>query len=63
MSKAQAGLEEQAMRDERTGLHHNRRYFFFKRLDQEITRAQRHRRSLALPMIDLDHFKGCEGDG
>jgi diguanylate cyclase (GGDEF)-like protein len=55
VSKAQAKLEELAMRDELTGLH-NRRYFF-ERLGEELGRARRHARPLALAMIDLDHFK------
>lgn len=55
VSKAQAKLEDLAMRDELTGLF-NRRYFF-ERLDEELKRSGRHGRPLALAMIDLDHFK------
>jgi diguanylate cyclase (GGDEF)-like protein len=55
VGKAQAKLEEQAMRDELTGLA-NRRHFY-ERLGQELKRARRHSRPLALAMIDLDHFK------
>lgn len=48
-------LQEQALRDPLTGLY-NRRYLdeFFSR---ELSRAQREQTSLALALIDLDHFK------
>ncbi|MDA7084806.1 histidine kinase N-terminal 7TM domain-containing protein [Pseudomonas sp. SA3-5] len=48
-------LQEQALRDPLTGLY-NRRYLdeFFSR---ELSRAQRERTSVALALIDLDHFK------
>ncbi|MDX1722199.1 MAG: histidine kinase N-terminal 7TM domain-containing protein [Pseudomonas sp.] len=48
-------LQEQALRDPLTGLY-NRRYLdeFFSR---ELARAERERTSVALALIDLDHFK------
>ena len=55
ISALHAQLSEQALRDPLTGLF-NRRYLieFFQR---EQARALRERTSLALAMIDLDHFK------
>ncbi|NJL29875.1 MAG: diguanylate cyclase, partial [Thermoanaerobaculia bacterium] len=38
-----------------TGLYNHRH--FHERLQQEIERAERYRRALALIMVDLDHFK------
>ncbi len=48
-------LYESAVRDGLTGLH-NRRYFD-ERLRAELTFANRHRATLALLMLDIDHFK------
>ncbi|PSL12048.1 diguanylate cyclase (GGDEF)-like protein [Marinobacterium halophilum] len=48
-------LMEEATRDPLTGLY-NRRYLH-SRLDQELSRCQRHERPLSLMMIDIDHFK------
>ena len=47
---------ESATRDALTGCH-NKRYFS-ERMPSEIAFAQRHNKSLALAMMDLDHFKG-----
>ena len=48
-------LYESAVKDGLTGLH-NRRYFD-ERLRSELTFANRHRATLALLMLDIDHFK------
>ena len=48
-------LQDQAIRDPLTGLY-NRRYMQ-EFLDREIRRARRQERSLAVMMIDIDHFK------
>ena len=48
-------LYESAVRDGLTGLH-NRRYFD-ERLRSELAFASRHRATLTLLMVDLDHFK------
>lgn len=48
-------LELIATQDPLTGLH-NRRYFS-ERLEQEFSRARRYESSLALVILDLDHFK------
>jgi len=48
-------VREQAIRDELTGLY-NRRYFD-ETLAREVARAGRDRTTLALAMLDLDHFK------
>jgi diguanylate cyclase (GGDEF)-like protein len=48
-------LRVQATRDPLTGLY-NRRYLQ-ESLEREGHRARRHRRSLALLMVDIDHFK------
>jgi diguanylate cyclase (GGDEF)-like protein/PAS domain S-box-containing protein len=48
-------LREQAIRDELTGLF-NRRYFD-ETLVREVAHAEREKTTLALAMIDLDHFK------
>ncbi|MFZ5877017.1 MAG: diguanylate cyclase [Nitrospirota bacterium] len=53
--RAQEALAEQAVRDVLTDLY-NRRYFN-QRMDEEITRADVQRRSLAILLCDLDHFK------
>ena len=48
-------LAEQASSDPLTGLANHR--VFHERLQEEVARAQRHHRPLALAVIDLDHFK------
>ena len=48
-------LYESAVKDGLTGLH-NRRYFD-ERLRSELTFANRHRATLALMLVDVDHFK------
>ncbi|MBE7380913.1 MAG: diguanylate cyclase [Leptolyngbya sp. SIO1E4] len=48
-------LQHQSIRDPLTGLF-NRRYLE-ESLQQEISRAQRHRHTIGIIMIDLDHFK------
>ncbi len=50
-----AKLEEMAIRDGLTGLY-NRRYLD-ETIEREIARAKREGHSLALVMIDVDHFK------
>lgn len=53
--RAQEALAEQAVRDVLTDLY-NRRYFN-QCMDEEIRRADAQRRSLAILLCDLDHFK------
>jgi len=53
--QAEEALEKQAIRDALTNLY-NRRYFD-NRAEQEIARARRSKRTLALLLCDLDHFK------
>jgi diguanylate cyclase len=48
-------LDALAMKDVLTSAFNRR--FFERRLDEEITRSGRYRRSLALVMLDIDHFK------
>lgn len=48
-------LEHLALHDGMTGLLNHRE--FHRRLSEEFSRAERHRRPLALLMIDVDHFK------
>ena len=48
-------ISEMVTLDELTGLH-NRRYFM-EALDRERARAERHKKSLSLCMIDIDCFK------
>ena len=55
MRIAQEKLTEMSIRDELTGMF-NRRYFQ-DALEREISGAQRYNHSLALCIIDLDHFK------
>jgi diguanylate cyclase (GGDEF)-like protein len=55
LKKAQAELQEQAIRDPLTGLY-NRRYLH-ERLEHEFARARRENRSISFVMIDIDHFK------
>ncbi len=50
-------LKAMAALDGLTGVFNRRHYEM--RLDQEIGRAQRSGRSLALLMLDVDHFKAC----
>ncbi len=54
-SKAQEALAEQAIRDTLTGLY-NRRYFS-RRIEEEISRAERDGHPLAILLCDLDRFK------
>jgi diguanylate cyclase (GGDEF)-like protein/PAS domain S-box-containing protein len=54
-NRLQAQLREQAVRDPLTGLY-NRRYLDAT-LDREISRANRNGHSLALAILDIDHFK------
>jgi diguanylate cyclase (GGDEF)-like protein/PAS domain S-box-containing protein len=55
LKKAQADLQEQAIRDALTGLY-NRRYLD-ETLDRELARARREHQPMAFLMLDLDHFK------
>ncbi len=48
-------LEELAITDDLTGLYNRR--FFYRRLSEEIARAQRQGTQLVLMMLDLDNFK------
>ncbi|HBP37722.1 MAG TPA: hypothetical protein DD640_03085 [Clostridiales bacterium] len=48
-------LKKLAQTDELTGL--NNRYYFDRRIDEEIERADRYATPLMLLLIDLDHFK------
>jgi two-component system cell cycle response regulator len=52
----QRQLQEQANRDGLTGLWNRKR--MYRILEKEINRAQRLCHSLAIIMIDIDHFKG-----
>ena len=54
--KLQETLREQAIRDRLTGLY-NRRYLD-ETLPRELQRSQRRGESLAVAMLDVDHFKG-----
>lgn len=53
--KVNQRLEELALTDELTGLYNHR--YFMRQLHAEHSRAQRHRSSLCLIFIDVDHFK------
>jgi diguanylate cyclase (GGDEF)-like protein len=55
LKKAQAELQEQAIRDALTGLY-NRRYLD-ETLDRELARAMREHQPIAFVMLDIDHFK------
>lgn len=55
LKKAQAELQEQAIRDPLTGLY-NRRYLY-QRLEQEFARARRENQPISFAMVDIDHFK------
>ena len=50
-----ARLEQQSIRDGLTGLFN--RHFMEIALDRELRRAARHRKPLAIMMMDIDHFK------
>jgi len=52
---AQSKTDELAARDELTGLI-NRRHFY-ERLDEEMDRCRRYGTTLALIMVDIDHFR------
>jgi len=54
--RMQEALRNQAIRDPLTGLF-NRRYME-ESLEREIRRAIRHRSSVGVIMLDIDHFKG-----
>ena len=54
-TEAQARLVEQAATDPLTGLVNHR--IFHERLREELSRARRHARPLALALLDIDHFK------
>lgn len=51
----QSKLENQSIRDALTGLFN--RYFMQISLDRELSRAARKRQTLAVLMLDVDHFK------
>jgi diguanylate cyclase (GGDEF)-like protein len=55
LMRANLRLQDQAMRDAVTGLHNRR--FLEESLSHEGMRAQRHGHTLAILMIDVDHFK------
>jgi diguanylate cyclase (GGDEF)-like protein len=55
LGRALDGLREQAMTDSLTGLYNRR--FLLEFLQREWIRAKRRESSLAVIMIDLDHFK------
>lgn len=55
LKDALARLQEQASRDELTGLH-NRRHLT-EMLEQQHERARRHNEPFSLCIVDLDHFK------
>jgi diguanylate cyclase (GGDEF)-like protein len=55
LRKANEKLHDLAFRDGLTGLYNHR--YFQEALGRELARAERFRRSLALIMVDIDHFK------
>ncbi len=55
LQQANAKLEELSATDQLTGIR-NRRYLD-KVLEEEFRRSQRYRRSLAVLLLDIDHFK------
>jgi len=55
-----AKMEEMAIQDSLTGLYLNR--YFKERFFEERRRADHGRKSFALIMIDVDHFKQCNDD-
>ncbi len=48
-------MEDRALRDFKTGLSNDR--FFFERLEEELSRSNRHGLPLSVVMFDLDDFK------
>src|SRR3954464_5973099 len=50
-----SGLRELALRDGLTGCYNNQ--YFKRRREQELSRADRHQGTVAVAMIDIDHFK------
>ena len=54
-AEIRATLEAEVVTDHLTGLHNHR--FFQERLAEELSRAHRHRSSVALIMYDIDDFK------
>ncbi|MEN6520892.1 MAG: diguanylate cyclase [Armatimonadota bacterium] len=48
-------LAQHAMIDELTGVYNHR--YLQERLSQELNRSKRYRRSLAIALLDIDHFK------
>lgn len=55
LSVENRSLSEVASRDSLTGLYN--RWYVIEKIDNEISRALRNRTSIALIMLDLDHFK------
>lgn len=55
LHRAKSRLEELAVRDELTGLYNHR--YFQERLQAEVSRAERTRATVAVVMLDIDHFK------
>ena len=53
--EANRRLNDVVVRDPLTGLYNHR--YFQERAEQEVARARRYRRSLALLFADIDHFK------
>jgi len=56
VEEAQETLWRAAVRDSLTGLLNHRE--FYRRLEEEVARADRERQELAVLMLDLDDFKG-----
>jgi diguanylate cyclase (GGDEF)-like protein len=54
-ARLQAAVREASLRDDLTGLHNRR--FFTQELQREVARARRFGRTLALLLLDVDHFK------
>jgi diguanylate cyclase (GGDEF)-like protein/PAS domain S-box-containing protein len=59
-AEVRARLASQAMTDPLTGLANHRA--FHERLHAEVERARRHGRSLALAVLDIDHFKAINDE-
>ena len=55
LQQTQSRLEDLSIHDALTGLYNRRE--FQRRLKQELDRSRRYRRSFALLMLDVDHFK------
>lgn len=53
--QAQEALAEQAMRDSLTHLYN--RWYFYNRIEEELSRADRNQQTLAVLLCDLDRFK------